>query len=315
MAELLEIITQLDDTEAAIARTEQEMARHPGEHSLRLVLASLEKRQENLSIQFTEAASARGINVCTYRLFDKLSERPNLRTFANTLRAFQELVTMVYDALRNGPKERIRAGVESVAKTSFGLAYTFSGSLGAVLTLPNEGSLFPAFDDAVTTVFRLAQAGQPSEVASFVKSLGAAAVRSAYQWAAHHAEAGVGADIQWRSADDVRASILLQPQELSRLHSVIGETSDVSLGDPFTWSGLLLGGDVATRTFHMSFEGADDIRGRMAKEFKTDNPLILNEPYLATIRKQTITKLATEKIDDTYELLDIKPLISSQESE
>src|SRR5437870_5824290 len=126
MAELLEIITQLDNTEAAIARTEQEMVRHPDERSLRLVLASLEKRQENLSSQFAVAASARGIDVCTYRLFDKLSARPNLRTFANTLRDFQELVTTVYDALRNGPKERIRVGVESLVNTSFGFAYTFT---------------------------------------------------------------------------------------------------------------------------------------------------------------------------------------------
>src|SRR5947208_14579093 len=99
MPELLEIISQLDDTEAAIARTEQELSRYPDERGLRITLASLEKRQENLALQFDAVATSRGLDVCNYRLFGALpSMRPNLRTFASALKDFQELVTTVYEA-------------------------------------------------------------------------------------------------------------------------------------------------------------------------------------------------------------------------
>jgi hypothetical protein len=314
MAELLEIITQLDDTEAAIARTEQEMARHPQERSLRLVLASLEKRQENLATQFAATAASRGIDVCTYRLFDQSSARPNLRTFANTLRDFQELVTTVYDALKHGPKERLRVGVESLANTSFGFAYSFSGSLGVVLTLPNEHMLFTTdIDDAIETVFRIAHADRPAEVASFVERLGTAVVRIAYQWAQHHADAGVGADIQWRRADNLRASLLLQPQELAHLQAVIEQTSEVK-DNTFTWVGVLLGGDVKTGAFHMSFEGAGDIKGRMADDLDPEG-LVLKERYRATIRKLTVTKLSTGQVEETNVLLAIEPLNKPSGSE
>lgn len=308
MAELLEIIEQLDSTEAAIARTEQEMVRHPDEHSLRIALASLEKRQENLSSQFEAVAASRGIDVCTYRLFDRFSERPTLRTLTNTLRDFQELVTVVYDALRNGPKARNRVGVESVADTAFGFGYSFTGSLGVVLTLPNEPKLIPSeIDDAIATAFELAHAEDPAAVATFVERLGPGVIKVAYQWAAGHADAGVGADIQWKRADKVRAAILLQPQEMARLQSVIEQTSDVR-EDTFTWIGVLLGGDVKTGAFHMSFEGGNEIRGRMASDLAPEDRLTLRERYRATIRKLTVVTLATGRLDESYELLAIEPL-------
>jgi hypothetical protein len=308
MPELLEIIEQLDDTEAAIARTEQEMTLHPEERSLRFVLASLEKRQDNLSSQFSAAAKARGVDVCTYRVFDRFSARPTLSAFVNALRDFQNLVTTVYDALHNGPKERLRVGVDSIAKTAFGFGFSFTGSLGAVLTLPNEQMLFDTeIDDAIATVFQLARSEKPADIASFAARLGPAVVRSAYKWSQHHAEVGAGAEIQWKRGDEIRSEILLQPQELARLQSVIEETSD-EREETFTWPGVLLGGDVKTGAFHMSFEGGNEIRGKMARDLSPENPLTLRERYRATIRKSTITTLATDRVEELYELLSIEPL-------
>ncbi len=57
MSELLEIITQIEDTEAAIAKTEQAFVTYPNEPGLRLALASLEKRQQVLSEDFKRLSS------------------------------------------------------------------------------------------------------------------------------------------------------------------------------------------------------------------------------------------------------------------
>lgn len=308
MAELLEIITQIEDTEAAIARTEQAFAAHPKESGLRFALASLEKRQQELSADFNSLAAARGLDVCSYRLFDKSSTRPSLRAFANALRDFQELFTTVYDALVKGPKERLRVGVESIAQTAFGFGYSFTGSLGVVLTLPNERLLIPTpLDDTIKTVFALARSESPQDVEGFVKTLGPAPIKMAYLWAQHHVEAGVGAEIEWRRADQVRAKALFQPPELARLQRAIETTSEIE-ETTFTWVGVLLGGDVKTGQFHMSFEGESEIRGRMAANLGPEDRLTLGERYRTTIRKTTVTTLATGKVDETYELVGIEPL-------
>jgi hypothetical protein len=308
MAELLEIITQIEDTEAAIAKTEQAFATHPGESGLRFALASLEKRQRELSEDFNLHAAARGLDVCSYRLFGRSSERPTLRVFANALRDFQELFTTVYDALVKGPKERLRVGVESLAQTSFGFGYSFTGSLGVVLTLPNERLLIPTpLDETIKTVFELARSAHPQDVESFAKKLGPAPIRMAYLWAQHQVEAGVGAEIEWRRAQDVRASAIFQAPELARLQEAIEKTSEVE-ETVFTWVGVLLGGDVKTGQFHMSFEGENEIRGRMARDLALEERLTLRERYRATIRKTKVTTLATGKVDETHELVEIEPL-------
>jgi len=308
MAELLEIITQIEDTEAAIARTEQAFATYPNESGLRFALASLQKRQEALSADFNRLAAARGLDVCSYRLFNKSSSRPTLRAFANALHDFQELFTSVYDALAKGPKQRSRPGVESVAQTAFGFGYSFTGSLGVVLTLPNEQLLIPTpLDDTIQTIFALARAEHPPDVEKFAKTLGPAPIRMAYLWAQHHVEAGIGAEIEWRRADQVRATALFQSPELARLQQAIEATSELT-ETTFTWVGVLLGGDVKTGQFHMSFEGDNEIRGRMAKDLAPEERLTLRERYRTTIRKTTLITLATGKIDETYELIGIEPL-------
>src|SRR6266568_9250112 len=282
MAELAEIIAQIEQTEEALVRTEREMRSSPEDRSLRLILASLEKRQGDLSIQFEHATAAHGLDVCTYRLFDRFDQRPHVRSFANALRDFQDLITTVYDAIKNGPKERARVGVESVAATSFGFGYTFTGSLGFVLTLPNEQLLFDSMlDDAVETVFKLTESASSAEVAEFAKRLGRAPVHIAYQWASHHAEAGLGADIRWTRASREKRAVFLQPPDNAKLQSAIEATSDMR-EETFTWVGVLLGGDVKTGAFHMSFEGGEDIRGKMAPDLAPEEKLILKERYRAT---------------------------------
>lgn len=308
MAELLEIISQIEDTEAAIAKTEQALAGFPHEIGLRFTLASLEKRQDQLAQEFNRLAAARGLDVCSYRLFDRTSSRPTLRVFANALHDFQELFTNVYDALAKGPKERLRVGVESLSKTSFGFGYSFTGSLGVILTLPNEQLLIPTpLDETMRTVFELCRAERPQDIEELVKKLGPAPIRSAYEWAQHHVEAGVGAEIEWRRAEQVRATAVFQAPELARLQAVIEATSDVH-DDVFTWVGVLLGGDVKTGQFHMSFEGENEIRGKMSRDLSPDDRLVLRERYRVTIRKTTVTMLATGKVDESHELIAIEPL-------
>src|SRR5205823_3936231 len=111
-------------------------------------------------------------------------------------------------------------------------------------------------------------------------------------WAAHHSQEGLGAEIHWVRASATKRSVFLQPPEIARLQAAIEATSDVR-DETFTWIGVLLGGDVKTGAFHMTFEGGNEVRGKMAPDLAPEERLTLRERYRATIRKTTITRFAT----------------------
>jgi hypothetical protein len=311
MSELLEVLGHLQDTDAAIARLERVAVEQPDVLSLTSALRSLKKRQENLEAQFAHLASNQFLDICRYRLFDDSEGRPTLRAFTSTLGDFQSLFTMVYDALKNGPKKQSQVSAEIAAKTTFGFGYTFAGSLGVVLTLPNQRLLLADsdIDEAIHIVFKMARAKTTEEVAYFAHTLGVAPVRKIYQWALDHVQAGLGVDIQWKREEAVRAELFIQPPELEVLERTIAATSDIT-EETFFVRGRLLGADVKSRTFHLEFEDGSDIRGKMSEEVASQEEIALKHHYAAKIHKRVKIHYAMEKEDVSYTLLDLAPLKS-----
>ncbi len=187
MSVLLEITEKLQDTQAAIHKLEEAISRQPPTPSVIATLSTLEKRQRDLEAQFSELTADQHFDVCSYRLFPdhKEEDRPTLRAFTKTLLDFQTLVTQVYYAKKTGrPRETTHVTAEAASETAFGFGYTFTGSLGVVLTLPNERLLFGEtdIDRAIKTVFELVKAESPQQIASHAKELGAAPIRTLYNW-------------------------------------------------------------------------------------------------------------------------------------
>src|SRR5690348_5175997 len=106
MSAILEIAAKLQDTEAAIAALSRAAAQNPSEPSLMVTRASLLKRQRNLEEQFSHAAALNELDVCNYRTFKASdAENPPVFNLASALRDFQIWFTVVYDALKYGPKQ------------------------------------------------------------------------------------------------------------------------------------------------------------------------------------------------------------------
>lgn len=291
MSALLEITEKLQDTQAAIRQLEQAIARQAPTPSVIATLNSLQKRQGDLEARFAEAAAAESRDVCSYRLFPDQKEeaQPTLRAFTKTLLDFQTLFTQVYDAIKSGqPKERTRVTAEVAAETAFGFGYSFTGSLGAVLTLPNERFLFPEvesdIDQAINTVFDLVKAEKPQDIAAYAKQLGAAPIRTLYNWVSDQVISGLSSSIEWKREQQVRSHLLVQFPELAELKRAIEASSDEET-EELTLTGLLVGLDVSSRTFHMSFEEGEDIRGKMAQSIGLEHTVELPRAYTAKIIK------------------------------
>jgi len=312
MSRLLDIVDRIRETEAAIAETETAIANNPEfAGSLSLTLGSYARVREELETTFETITDSERVDVCRYRLFDAVDISPSIRVISKVLHDFQDLVTTVYDALDNKPNQRVATNAAARAATTFGLAYTFSGSLGMALTIPNEQLLSgkTTIDGAIETIFDIMKSDQPEDIRHYANELGAAPIKLVYQWAKTHADAGIGAEVQWMRKGEVRADVLLQHLEMERLESIIAQTSDTSV-DTIPMRARLVGIDSKTRTFHLEYEG-DDVRGKLDDTLAVETAVEVPAVYDAIVEVQTVTTLATGRETSSYILKELKSLSSS----
>lgn len=312
MSALVELQLKIQDTTAAMAQLERLIMDTPDLPSLLANTRSLEKRLRNLEHQFRAEADQVGVDVCRYRVFANGSQ-PTLLGFAGPLIGFQNLVSLTYGAIIEGAKPTAHLKKEVVKESTFGFGYAFSGSLGVVLTLPNERLLFDevatALDRAIESIFNMAKAETSDDIRGFARTLGAAPVRALYRWANDHVRADAGADIEWRRAERVRASLFVQRPELERLSKAIEVTSDTRQ-QQIVLEGDLVGADVPNRTFHMKV-GNTEVRGKFSDAIGPEHTVVLPRPYKATIQVTTWTHYAADKDDVANFLVALEPLTPS----
>ena len=179
MSVLLDLRDRLQETHVAIARVEAAVVQHPDDETLALTIESLRQRHRELDIAFSEAANIEHVDICSYRLIADESDRFSVSAMTTTLSAFQSLVTVVYDALKTGAKVRARPSAEIVEQSTFDFEYAYPGSLGFVLTMPNERLLIGEsdLDQAISWIFKMMKAESTEEVARFARQVGVASIR------------------------------------------------------------------------------------------------------------------------------------------
>ncbi len=306
MSKLLETIEKLRDTEAAIKRLERTAAQHPELPSVTASLRSLYKRQRDLEVAFSTQTDEEWLDVCRYRILPEREESLTLPSLTSALGDFQALFTLVYDTMKNGPKERGRASADAAAATTFGFAYSFTGSVGFVLTLPNERLLMNEtdLDRAMSTVFDMAKAETPEEIAGFAKELGAAPIRTMYRWVSDHVRSGLNVDINWQREEEPRANLFIQVPELENLQQAIDATSD-EVEEILVITGQVVGLDVRNHSFHIELEDESEIKGKMSEGVGFEHTVEVPNRYTAHIRKTTKINYATDQDIVSYYLLSL----------
>jgi hypothetical protein len=308
MADLLDVIQRLQETEAALTHLRGVAAENPHRPTLRTSIASLHKRYQSLERLFAALAAEQHLDVCSYRLVAEDNKRYTLSSLANTLGNFQSTLTLVYDAIKSGQRKIKAAWSAEIAnETALNFGYTYSGSLGFIFTMPNERLLLveSELDMAFQSVFEMVRADSPDALAKYAKALGPAPIRTLYQWATDHVQAGLSADITWRRGEEVRASLVAQKPQLERLREFIEKTGDET-EEWITVKGILLGGDLKTLTFRLNPESGEEIRGRMDEAFVAEEELRLGHGYTAELRKVTRTHYSIEKEDVSWYLQSLK---------
>jgi hypothetical protein len=306
MTALLEIQEKLLDTSATLSRLERLLVSHPHSEAVLGNLRAIQNKQRILEDAFLEEANKVEVDVCTYRLIPD-NNRANISSLARILDGFQSAFSLAYEALKEGPKKKSTLNQESREHTSLGFAYSFSGSVGIVMTLPNERLLLGEtyVDEAMRLVLQMAQSTTSQEIAGFAKKLGAPPVRALYKWAAEHTHSKFSADIEWRRKEQIRSHLFIQQPQLEQLRKAIEQTSEEKEVVEEV-SGDLVGADVTRKSFHLKTPGRGEIRGTFADAISTEQTVELPKSYVATIRKRTRIVYSTEQEQESYFLLRLK---------
>jgi len=311
MTKIAEIQEKLLETNKAIAEMEKAIAIDPKSLSLSAMMKSLEKRYQDLEAHFLAEVDSLGIDVCAYRIFPE-EERPTLKALSSVLGDFQNLVSTVYDAIKTAiPKIRARISAEIAAETEFRFGYTFPGSVGVVLTIPNQRLLIGEsyLDESLRVISEMVKVHDSPEVLEYAKRLGPASIRSLYKWAYDHAESRLGVGVEWRRQQLIKTQLFAQRPELERLHQTIGLTSEERMSEQTVYA-TLVGVELIRRSFHLKLDTGEDIKGSLADDLDISEKQTVELPkrYKAHIKRTEKIRYSTEEEDISYNLLTLERL-------
>jgi hypothetical protein len=307
MTSLASLARDLRDTTAEIARIERAISSHPAEKGLLVNLAALQKRMRVLELQFAEFSKNDFLDICDYRLIPHSPGNYPISAVGSVLVTFQHMVTVFLDAIKSGPKLRARISPDVASSSSMNFGYSFSGSLGFTMTVPNDRLLAvdSDLDMAIERAFQVVNARETSDIAVLAKEIGVASVRSAYTWAKHHAKYQLSAAIDWKRGQQVRNHTFLEAEQLARVAALIEQTSETT-EERLTLPGILEGVNTTRRTFQFGPVEGDEIQGRISENLSFERPFEVPSAVVIDVIKRTKVHYSIDKEEINWELIDWK---------
>lgn len=309
---LSDTLENLRDTQAQMALTRAELEKHPHRTSLAAAFQSLEQRHSELEREFAVLVQKNYSDLCSYRLFQADHFQPLISAIGTALVDFQRWVSVVYDAVKHGPKRKTKLPVDVVAESSFSFGYSYTGSLGIVMTVPNDHLLLEdmptALDDAINGVLEMATCVSSDQVAYFSKKFGPSAIRQMLKWAKTHQDQRMGADIEWKRKDARRTALIMEPEQFAALTLAICETSDEEIS-LMRIPGTLVGISTKTHTFQLEAPEIGIVSGKTSDYVATmNNTVELPKEYEAELRKTVKINYAIEEEEVSWFLVDLTPI-------
>lgn len=309
MSDIQVLFERLNGIEATIAqatRTDGE----PLSAGAKAMLDSLERRRDELREMAEELAAERLIDVFDYRVIPGLENRFPIKEVGQTLARWQDVVTAFFAAVReNKPRLRATFTKEIEDAATLNWAYSYSGSLGIVMYVPNDQLLASEsdLDIAVNAIMELVDTETVADVKQIADRFGKAAVKSFFDWSTTQTEADLSADIKWKRGKEVKIERLVQPLELERVQGII-KIAD-KRGDTIeSYDGVLVALNVKGHgSFKMSFPDPElsDVSGKFDQHFNWQKPHRVPARYKATLRKIVRTSLWSNEERTEWELIEL----------
>lgn len=307
MSSAASLLEEIRAGNARVAELQAIARKHPKDRHVLANLRSTQRRVTDLESEWLGLCNREHLRVCKYRLVSNFGSGYAARSMAKSVLEFQELFSQIYDSLINGPKRRARLSSSAFSGTAFDFAYTYEGSLGIVLTIPETRNLLEAeFDRSVKTFNQVLAVGDEFDVRDIAKTLGEAVVKKVYDWAHANFVSGYSVDVVFTGREG-SVGQLLSRDALGKIADVIGKTTDLEKRE-FGVVGSLVAIDVVRKRFRFVDPDGDDFAGGVSLDFDVLRQWAVNKTYKATISVEETVHYATERSDKSYTLLDLKDI-------
>jgi hypothetical protein len=302
MSDFVSVVERIRRALTAVAELQRALAREPNNISHQINILAWKRVAEQSEKELHDISQTIDTDICRYRLVS-YQQSYGAEHVGASLGAFQGLFSQLYDAGVQGPKARAVIGFEQRFESQLNVEYTYSGSLGIVLSTRNPLGLFDGnLDRSVRALLDVVDISSRDGVREVAKSYGAAVVKRLHDWSDANLKGLFSPDVRWRRSDGYELGKYIELDQLQSIVNLIQATSEEEVIE-LKVSGILVGGDIANGTFHFVVPNGDDFRGILAIEFDRETTMTLGNRYNAVIRERRQTVYATEKVSRTQELL------------
>lgn len=292
---------------ASVARTEGALSRTPDSQALQIKLAARARLAERRGAALREVAAKSHVELCNYRIIVENEQKYGLPYVSESLLHYQYTFSQIYDALKNGPKQRTRLSSDAWNESILEFAYSYSGSLGVVLLAPSERDFFEgSYDSSIEALFQVLDISSQDEVKDVAKALGEAVVKRVHDWSKANVAGGFDVDVRWSRSDGRQLGQVVTKSHMQKISDIISATSDDKT-DEIVVSGTLVGIDLQPGLFHLSVPNGEDYRGGLSDEFSRDQLVEVPRRYRATLVKTTRLYYATNKEETKFRLKGLAP--------
>jgi hypothetical protein len=287
---------------------ERALAASPDDKGLRITLLSARRMADRAEEELAEIAEQSDVDLCRYRVKREQDGNYPAAMFAESVVTYQDLFTALYDFVKNGAKSVASYTKEVRQRSLLNIAYTYPGSIGILLAIPNQRDLFDEgeLDQIVDAMSQVVELQTIDQVRAVAGHMGLNVVRNLFKWADKNWKSDFSVDIQWARSDSVARGGHVTRSQLFKLTSLIQQTSDEQSSEKEVL-GTLVGLHVLSDTFSITTAGGETYSGRLATGFDKREYRLPHE-YRAKMGVKTTIKYATEATTVTYSLLALEEI-------
>lgn len=307
MIEIQEIFDRLNGIEASIAQHSRQVGADLSTAD-RLVLTSLAKRRDELREMLGAASAERLVDLCEYKILPNEAGRYPVRGVSGALEGWQSMVTSFFGAIRDKPRDRAPFPREIVAASTLNVGYTFPGSLGFVLYVPNDQFL-PTKTDlelAVQGIVDLSRAEDVETVRRLKDQFGKTSIVSFYRWSETHLGCDFDADIKWGRGQTRPIERVVQRSELEKVRQLI-DAADEAVEKTVSLRGVLSSKNIPRRSFAFVVTDTDQlITGTLDSTFDESIEHSVPGEYEAILDQVVVHRLYAEEDKVTWKLKELR---------
>ncbi|MHA6685361.1 hypothetical protein [Mesorhizobium sp. A556] len=265
---------------SSVARLERALEKTPGDRGIQTNLLAMRKLADQAQNELLRLAEINKIEVCNYRLVPEPSVSLALPFISRSFLSYQNLFSQIYDAIRNGVlKERAVIGKEAEIESMLEFGYSYSGSLGVVLLAQSERNFFDGnLDKPIEALFQVLDIKDNDTVRDVAHTLGNAVVKRVFDWSEANILGGFSADVRWTRSDGRQLGQMVERRQMEKIVDVIKKTADES-STPLALRGMLVGADLAGRTFHFVVPDGEAYKGPFHKELEVGPEIVVGKMY------------------------------------